>query len=267
MRVTINPVFRWAGSKKQSLPILQALWKPTFTRYVEPFAGSAALFFRIQPSSALLGDLNEELMDAYDVIRERPDDVHRAVTRIPRNEVQYYKVRARDRKRLSRFGRAVRFVYLNRYCFNGIYRTNVKGEFNVPYAHVKPGVIPDIEEFRRCASLLARATLKCGDFGAVLSQVKKGDFVYLDPPYAVESRRVFKQYGRRQFSVRDLERLSCHLRNIDRKGASFVVSYAECREARSLLSEWNIRRVHVRRHVAGFVSARRTALELLVTNK
>jgi DNA adenine methylase len=96
--------------------------------------------------------------------------------------------------------------------------------------------------------------------------VRRGDFVYLDPPYAVQSRRVFREYDKRAFSLRDVERLASHLHVIDRKGASFVVSYADCREARSLLAPWKIRRIIVRRNVAGFLSARRLAAELLVTN-
>lgn len=262
----ITPILRWAGSKRKSLPVLESFWNETFKRYVEPFAGSAALFFRLQPGAAVLGDINEHLIETYEVVRDRPDDVHGAVSRIPRTETEYYRIRARNPARLNAFTRAVRFVYLNRYCFNGIYRTNLAGQFNVPYARKKPGVVPPIEDFRRCASLLQRASLKCGDFGAVLSTVKSGDFVYLDPPYAVESRRVFSEYDKRKFALRDVERLAAHLQTIDRKGASFVVSYADCREARDLLSSWAIRRIKVRRNVAGFVSARRSAIELLVTN-
>lgn len=262
----VTPIFRWAGSKRKVLPQLAAFWTPRFKRYVEPFAGSAALFFRIQPQSAVLGDINSSLIEAYEVIRDRPDDVHEAVSRIRRGEGNYYRVRSQNTSRMSAFGRAVRFVYLNRYCFNGIYRTNTDGKFNVPYAHTKPGVIPPIEDFRRSATLLSRVVLKSCDFGQILRTVRKDDFVYLDPPYAVESRRVFRQYDRKEFVRRDLERLGDHLKEIDRKGASFVVSYADCREARDTFADWRLSRLRVRRNVAGFVSARRLATELLVTN-
>jgi len=263
---TVPPILRWAGSKRQILEALSSFWKPSFKRYVEPFAGSAALFFRTKPARALLSDLNYELIDTYEVIRNRPDDVHSAVCKIERSEEQYYRIRAQQPKRLGELGRAVRFVYLNRYCFNGIYRTNSDGHFNVPFAHNKPGSIPPIEDFRRCAVLLQNATLRCGDFGGVLSEVRQGDFVYLDPPYVVNSRRVFRQYGQREFSIRDVERLAAHLIRLDRVGASFVVSYADCSEARKLLSRWQMRRIKVRRNVAGFAAARRSAFELLVTN-
>jgi len=262
----ITPIFRWAGSKRKVLPILASFWSPNYRRYLEPFAGSAALFFKLQPEHAVLSDINEDLISTYEVIRDQPDDVHRAVSRIRQSETEYYKVRARNTSRLSAFNRAVRFVYLNRHCFNGIYRTNTLGKFNVPYAHNKPGVIPPIEKFRRSAALLHRASLRSSDFGQILSSVRENDFVYLDPPYAVESRRVFRQYDRRQFLRRDLERLSEHLSNIDKKRASFVVSYADCREARSLFARWHVSRVRVRRNVAGFAADRKIATELLVTN-
>lgn len=262
----VTPILRWAGSKRKILPILASFWRPTFHRYVEPFAGSAALFFKVQPEAAILGDINADLMETYSVLRDRPDDVHKAVSKLPRSEDDYYKIRGRNINRLGALGRAVRFVYLNRHCFNGIYRTNTKGEFNVPYAHTRPGSVPTIETFRQNGALLQRAILKTGDFGAVLSAVKRNDFVYLDPPYAVTNRRVFRQYDKREFSTRDLERLVEHLKRIDRVGATFVVSYADCTEARTLLSHWNLRRLRVRRHIAGFVSDRRSAMELLVTN-
>jgi DNA adenine methylase len=265
-RPQITPIFRWAGSKRKVLPVLAEFWNPTFRRYVEPFAGSAALFFHLQPHLAILGDINEHLIEAYEVLRERPDEVHAAVKAIPRKERRYYEVRKQNPKRMKAFGRTVRFVYLNRYCFNGIFRTNTDGQFNVPYAHTKPGVLPPIEEFRKCAALLHNASLRCGDFGRILSEVRRGDFVYADPPYAVEARRIFREYDRRDFTTKDLTRLAEHLERVHQKGASFVVSYADCREAREVLGKWPSRRIKVRRHIAGFADARRSAFELLITN-
>lgn len=262
----VAPFLRWAGSKRKVVPYLASFWTPSFRRYVEPFAGSAALFFKLQPAKAILSDINEGLIETYEVVRDRPDDLHEAVTKIARSEKSYYRVRSREPSRLAAFDRAVRFVFLNRNCFNGIFRTNTQGEFNVPYAHARPGATPTIENFRRCSRLLQGASLRCGDFGEVLSSTRAGDFIYLDPPYAVESRRVFREYDQRQFSHRDLERLAAHLTNLDRKGASFILSYADCHEARDLLSRWQRRRIRVRRNVAGFVSARRVANELFFTN-
>lgn len=265
-RSPITPVFRWAGSKRKLLPLLAGYWRPTFARYVEPFAGSAALFFRLRPNKAVLGDINSELISAYRVLRDEPDAVHAATCELTRSERNYYAIRALDYKSLTAFERAVRFVFLNRHCFNGIYRTNNHGAFNVPYAKKKPGTIPPVEHFRRCASLLQRASLKAGDFGRVLDGVREGDFVYLDPPYAISSRRVFREYDKNGFATTDLKRLGEHLRTIDKMGATFVVTYADSPEARALLRPWGWRRALVRRHIAGFVAARRSAYELVSTN-
>lgn len=262
----IPPLLRWAGSKRRQLGELDIHWSDGFKRYVEPFAGSAALFFHLQPGRALLGDINDDLIETYEVVRDRPDDVFEAVSAIPRGERHYYAERSKKPAKLSRFRRAVRFVYLNRFCFNGIYRTNTQGDFNVPYAHTRAGFIPTIETFRRAANLLARATLKCADFGTLLSGVREGDFVFLDPPYVVESRRVFRQYDKRAFTEADLDRLALHLEKMDRRGAKFVLTYADCREARNAFSAWSSRRISIRRNIAGFASARRKANEVLVTN-
>jgi DNA adenine methylase len=214
----------------------------------------------------LLGDINTGLIEAYAVIQERPDEIHKAVSAIPDREARYYEERGKNPKKLSRFNRAVRFVYLNRHCFNGIFRTNAQGAFNVPYAHTRAGAIPPIEDFRRSAILLAHATLKCSDFGTILSSVRAGDFVFLDPPYVVESRRVFRQYDKRAFTQSDLVRVASHLTKINQRGAKFVLTYADCRESRTTFAGWNKRRIRVRRHIAGFAAARRSAYEILVTN-
>jgi DNA adenine methylase len=123
-----------------------------------------------------------------------------------------------------------------------------------------------VEDFRRCATLLARTSLRSGDFGSILTATRRGDFAYLDPPYAVESRRIFRQYSKREFTKRDLERLGDHLVTLDKRGVSFLVSYADCREARDVLQKWRLRRIRVRRNIAGFSASRRMAVELLATN-
>jgi DNA adenine methylase len=185
---------------------------------------------------------------------------------LPADPQFYYELRSSDPGRLSPFRRALRFLHLNRYCFNGIFRTNLKGQFNVPSGGRRAGWIPPLTAFRQCANLLQRATLRSADFGEVLSATRKGDFVDADPPYAVRSRRIFREYGPREFAARDLSRLGRHLTTMNRRGVHFLVSYADCSEARELFAEWSPRRVRVRRHVAGFTGSRRIAFELLVTN-
>ncbi len=161
--------------------------------------------------------------------------------------------------------RATFFVYLNRNCFNGIYRTNRAGHFNVPFGSYQ-GQYPRICDFETVARLLKKADLLSCDFGTTLCQVRKNDFVYLDPPFAATGSRTFVEYGKRSFGEGDLERLSRHLDRIDSRGASFLVSYADCPRARSIAKHWNFTAIQVRRHIAGFTTKRKMAGELLITN-
>ena len=262
----VRPVLRWAGSKRQTVNRLRKLWNSGYMRYVEPFAGSAALFFAIRPNSALLADKNTELIETYQVLCERPLELHDRLTSLPRTSDVYYSFRGQDPAGLSRSERAIRFLYLNRHCFNGLYRTNLKGQFNVPYAPSGTGGFPTPEQFQACARLLTGVQLRAWDFGTTLRYVKNNDFVYLDPPYAVESRRVFREYGAFGFGRPDLLRLVDHLHRIDERGAVFLLTYADCAEARKLFSPWRQKRIAVRRNIAGFAGAHKRAFELLVSN-
>ncbi|MCI0723687.1 MAG: Dam family site-specific DNA-(adenine-N6)-methyltransferase [Acidobacteria bacterium] len=261
-----KPILRWAGSKRQVISKIAQYWRSSCARYIEPFAGSCSLFFHLAPQQSLLADINEELIEMYEVLREDPDRLYETVASVRPSKSTFYRIRNLRPAALSRLGRAARFVYLNRYCFNGIYRTDGQGRFNVPYSPRRTGPLPSIEHFRACARLLEHARLHSWDFGMTLRYAMPGDFIYLDPPYAVRSRRMFRQYGPRTFDSQDLGRLFSHLRKIHARGAIFVLSYADCKEIRELRPLWRTYRIAVKRNVAGFVGARRTAYEMLVTN-
>lgn len=261
----ISPFLRWAGSKRQHVPFLLRCWaEGHYSRYVEPFAGSAAAFFAIAPRAAILGDLNRELVQTYRAVRRSPSAVHRTLRTFPTGADAYYDVRAMHPT--DSRAKAARFIYLNRFCFNGLYRTNMAGGFNVPYGAPKTPNIPTLLQFRACARLLSRATLIAGDFREVVTKVRRGDFVYLDPPYAVSGRRVFIQYAKDHFATTDLPDLAAWLKEIDRRGASFVLSYADSGDARAAFRGWRTRRFSVRRNVAGFSNARRNHYELFLSN-
>lgn len=233
---------------------------------MEPFAGSCSLFFRLSPRRALLADKNKELIEVYEVLRRKPTDLYKAVTSFAPESWVYNQVRALQLSDLPVLERAARFIYLNRNCFNGIFRTNQTGGFNVPFARCRQGAVPSLSEFRAASRLLNDVELRAWDFGTTLRYCGKGDFVYLDPPYLVDARRVFREYGPRAFSSCDLQRLANHLEKLDERGAIFLLSYADSREARALARNWNSRRVSVRRNIAGFASDRKQGFELLITN-
>ena len=262
-----KPFLRWAGSKKRLIPKLHPYWGEGYKRYVEPFMGSAALFFAIKPSNALLSDINSELVDAFCAVREHPRAVYNRLLQMPMGQDAYYLIRQEETSRLSALERAARFIYLNKFCFNGLYRTNMAGKFNVPYASSKTGQLPSLDDLYKAAKVLSNAQIKLRDFSEALRDVEAGDFVYMDPPYAVKNRRIFKQYGPDTFGTGDLTRLAEALPGIDRIGATFVVSYAMCREAMEAFAGWNIRRTQTQRSVAGFSQHRRRAVEILVSNR
>lgn len=248
------------------MPRLRTYWQLRHKRYVEPFAGSAALFFEINPRKAVLGDINSDLVETYHCVCGHPLAIHRALSRLRIGKRAYYQVRAQDPASLSPVARAARFIYLNRYCFNGLYRTNQQGAFNVPHSGCRTGCLPTLQELRTVAKALNRATIIHADFQTTVDRVRADDFVYLDPPFAVSNRRVFRQYDPASFGLDDLQRLSDALLEIDKRGATFLVSYAMCREALEAFGRWHVRRAVTSRSIAGFSHYRRKAVELLVTN-
>ena len=257
---------RWAGSKKALLPILRQHWSAKSKRYVEPFCGSARLFFDIEPQSAILADINSELISTYRAIKENPEKVISILEKLPVTKKAYYEVRKIDPNNLSDSQVAARFLFLNKLCFNGIYRTNKQGKFNVPCGRQKRKVRFDFDSIRAASSLLKKAKLESSDFQSILSDTKKGDFVYLDPPYAIAKRRVFSEYHPESFSEDDILRLQRCLKDMDSRGVHFVVSYGDSKEGRKLVAAWPHRRVQTRRHIAGFVDSRRIAYELMASN-
>lgn len=265
---SVRPLIRWAGSKRRLLPRLAMYWsqKP-HRRYLEPFAGSAALFFYINPRYALLNDINPELVNTYAAIKDNVKKVYGLVQSISPDEETYYRMRKLSPASLGKYERAARFVFLNRNCFNGIFRTNKKGVFNVPYGGNKTGALPSIERFVQVSEYLLRATVCSVDFETfVRANVRRHDFVYMDPPYAVGNRRVFRQYDPNTFGIEDINRLGELLDMIDRIGASFLVSYALCSEIGNLATRWHTERVISQRSIAGFTKHRRHAVEVMISN-
>lgn len=260
-----HPLLRWAGSKKKLLPLLTAAVPQERHRYIEPFVGSAALFMRLDQRQAILGDLNGSLIETYRVVREHPRAVWNRASRMSTDPTFYYELRALDEVELGELDRAARFVYLNRFCFNGVYRTNRAGQFNV--ARGKGHLfMPELDAFRAFAKRLKTAELRCSDFEEVLSEAGARDFVYLDPPYALGDRRDRGEYGCNSFREKDEHRLIDALCAADRRGAKILLSYSPATTVLQGLRKWYRHDLTVTRNVAGFTSARRSADEVLLSN-
>lgn len=258
---------RWAGSKKQLLPILKEFCHHDHVRYIEPFAGSACLFFDLQPENSILGDINVELIQAYEQIKSNITDLLFLLGQASNSKNEYYRLRAVQPELLSPPERAARFIYLNRYCFNGLYRTNLAGKFNVPYGGEKSGKLPSPELLMGCHRTLQNTTLVPGDFEKTLDLAQTGDFVYMDPPYSVASYRVFKEYTPAPFSKEDISRLRVWMDRLTDLGVEFLVSYADCQESEDLRKDYECRMVLTRRHIAGFVSKRKEISEVMISNR
>jgi DNA adenine methylase len=262
---TIRPFVRWAGSKRSLLPTLLAV-VPSFSRYVEPFAGSACLFFRLKPAHAILSDTNVDLINSYRMVREWPCEVAGRLRKMPESSSFYYHLRGRDQDAMSDIERAVRFIYLNRHCFNGVYRTNRKGQFNVPRG-TKTGQMPSEADLIACSTCLKNTELSSGDFSVTIQMVRKGDFVYLDPPYVSKKRPTYGEYGYGSFGDQDLDRLCTALKSIDDARASFLLSYKYTPRLSKVFADWHTVRVLTRKHVSGFAQHRTCVTELLVSNR
>lgn len=258
---------RWAGSKKKLIPKLKSFWDASSCeRYIEPFAGSAVLFFAVEPRKAILADANKELIDAYLAVQKNWKLAFSYLSKFPCSKEFYYSLRAADCSYRSQAYRAARFLYLNRFCFNGLYRTNSKGEFNVPYANDECRMPQSKEEFESFSRQVAGVQFLHQDFRETLRMAKKGDFVYADPPYAIQNRRIFNQYGPTTFGLNDLRDLAMHLHGLNDNGVKFLVSYAYSRDAVAIFRDWDIKVTTVQRTVAGNPLKRRRVREMFVTN-
>lgn len=263
----IPPLLRWAGSKKRQFNSLKEFFPRSFNEYVEPFAGSAAFLFRLQPKSAKINDINTDLCNFYRHARRHPEEFYNAFIRLKRDSSTYYEARSQFNLLRDGFDKSVLFYFLNRNCFNGIYRINKHGSFNVPFSDERVSPYLSFDEFQQSCNVVRRAKIFSLDFEEFcLEHVSKDDFVFLDPPYYRSGSRIFNEYCTTTFGDRDFERLDNVLRTLNQRGAKFLLSFPRTRESIQLATQWNSITTFVRRTVAGNPSARRKQSEMLIFN-
>ncbi|MBC3877400.1 Dam family site-specific DNA-(adenine-N6)-methyltransferase [Undibacterium sp. FT79W] len=260
-----SPLLRWAGSKKKLLPKLCAATPTHFERYIEPFVGSGVLFLLINPKRAILSDLNLHLVQTYKTIKADAEMVWNTVMTWPATERFYYELREINPLGLDSYARAARFIYLNRYCFNGVYRTNRQGLFNVSRGQGNLG-IPDLSIFKGFAARIRKAQIINCDFEKTIDKAEKNDFLYLDPPYAELGKRDRGEYGAGTFKRDDVDRLIKAMHRANDRGVKVLLSYSADQLDLKRLKEWHVHELSVMRNVAGFTGARRTAREVLISN-
>lgn len=262
----ISPFLKWAGGKQWLLPLLKPLIALGSGRYIEPFLGGGAVFFSTCPKNALLSDSNEDLIATYRTVREDPEAIIRHLRRFSFTEDCYYHIRALEPNSIA--GRAARFIYLNHTCWNGLYRVNKKGHFNVPMGSFDSR--PDFvlaERLRAAGRVLKRTKIRCQDFEETCRQAESGDTIYLDPPYTVTHRNNgFLRYNERIFSWADQERLAKLAKKLKRKGCKIVMTNADHQSIAELYSDFMIKKVSRKSLVAGDTLSRRSVSELLITS-
>ncbi len=264
-----KPFVKWAGGKRQIIDELIRRVPKIFGTYFEPFVGGGALLFELQPEKAVIGDTNFELINAYLVIRDKVEELIEDLKRHKNEKEYYYRMRSLDPETLDPVKRASRFIYLNRTCYNGLWRVNSKGEFNVPFGRHKNPKICDEENLRAVSEYLRRADIKivCGDYKETLKEAKEGDFVYLDPPYApVSGTSRFTKYTGKGFSLKDQEELAEVFRELDRRGCYVMLSNSDTEFVRKLYRGYIIERVSANRFINCVAKKRKNHTELIIRN-
>lgn len=237
----LSPFLKWAGGKRWFVRHHADLFPATYNRYFEPFLGGGAVYFHLRPQQAVLNDVNPEVIAAYRAIKEHWVGLKKSLAYHQRchdaDDDYYYSVRARTPTTLVQ--QASRMIYLNRTCFNGIYRVNRQGEFNVPRGS-KDSVLMDTDDFKSMATLLATADLRVGDFEEVINEAEEDDLVFADPPYTVRHNlNGFIKYNEVLFSWADQERLARALKRAAARGVKVVATNANHNSVRSLYESWD----------------------------
>jgi DNA adenine methylase len=234
------PLIKWAGGKRRLIHHIREFIPTQFSRYFEPFFGGGALFFSLAPPTATLNDANGELIQMYVQVRDNPDNLLRCLRRMPNSEKDYYRIRSL--KPRTGVAKAARLIYLCTLSFNGIYRQNLNGEFNVPYGH-KVHLNPcDELVMERTSKALQGKLLVAGDFEQAVSNARKDDFIYFDPPYTVaHGNNGFVKYNAKIFSWADQKRLACAATRLKRSGCNVIVSNADHSSIRALYPDFKIR--------------------------
>ena len=223
-----SPFLKWAGGKTQLLPALLENIPTQFDTYIEPFVGGGALFFELRPAKAILADSNPELINCYTVVRDKVEELIGILSSYPYSEEFYYQLRAEVPEDVIR--RAARIIYLNRTCYNGLYRVNKRGQFNVPFGRYQNPIICDTERLRAASYALKGTELFCADYQETLRNfTKPGDFVYIDPPYhPVSKYSDFKRYTSEFFYIDDQRKLARISKELAGQGCYILVSNSYC---------------------------------------
>lgn len=270
----VKPFLKWAGGKRQLLPTLNQYAPTQFQNYYEPFVGAGALFLALQPRQAVINDLNAELINAYGVIQKQPEELLRQLRAHRNNPEYFYQIRALDRvphlyQQLTAVQRASRTIYLNKTCYNGLYRVNRKGQFNAPFGRYRNPLIADEAGLRNLHRFLSQRPVRLlnTDFEQAVQGARSNDFVYFDPPYDPASPSAsFTAYQEAGFGRPEQRRLARVVQDLTRRGCRVMLSNSSTDFIRSLYKGYTQIRVNASRRINSVAQNRGLVEELLILN-
>lgn len=269
-----KPFLQWVGGKREMIPQYRDYFPKKYSRYFEPFLGGGAMFFELAPTKAFLNDNNQELFEVYKGVRDFPELVINILSSLKERHSKelYMRVRELDREydlftNFRNYEIAARAIYLNQTCFNGVYRVNQKGQFNVPIGSSLNRLICDKDTILNASRVLKKASIECSDFDKAVSEARKGDLIYLDPPYyPVSKYSDFTRYTKEKFYQEDQERLKETMVSLTKKGAYVMLSNSNCDFIRNLYKDFNIYTVESNRTLNCKSDDRGKVSEVLITN-
>jgi DNA adenine methylase len=262
----MTPFLKWPGGKRWFVARHPELLPTSFDRYFEPFLGAGSTFFHLEPARAVLADCNRELIAVYRAVRHRRKRLEQLLASHQRRHSQEYYYTVRDTIPAEAVERAARTIYLNRTCFNGMYRVNLTGEFNVPVG-TKTSVLLPTDDFASVARLLRQAQLRVSDFEPVIDEAKRGDLVFADPPYVVgHNNNGFLKYNEHLFKWADQERLADTLARARDRGVKILATNADHSAVRELYRQRSFTLMSVERYssISSTSSSRKPFQELII---
>ncbi|MDD6081431.1 MAG: Dam family site-specific DNA-(adenine-N6)-methyltransferase [Oscillospiraceae bacterium] len=247
-----KPILKWAGGKTQMLGELMPRVPKTYGRYIEPFFGGGALFFSLKPENAIIADSNPELINMYLQVANNVDDVIEYLQKYENTSEMFYEVRSLDWQTLPKAEAAARTIYLNKTCFNGLYRVNRSGQFNTPFGKYKNPKICDVDALRLASEALRKADILCGDYKLVLEHyAQPGDFVFLDPPYLpISENSDFKRYTKEQFYEDDHVELAKMIGSLHERGCYVILTNSNHPLVHQLYEQYKIEVIQTKRHIS-----------------
>jgi DNA adenine methylase len=262
-----RPFLKWAGGKAQLIQQYQPYFPQNFQTYYEPFLGGGAIFFHLFPQQAVLTDINPELVNVYQCVRDSLPALVELLEIHQRSHQQDYYYAMRSAPGITPIERAARFIYLNKTCFNGLYRENSKGQFNVPMGRYKDPKIYSLEVLESVAIALRQTEIAVRSFDAVLEQATAQDFVYFDPPYhPISLTSCFTGYSRHSFGVAEQVRLRDTALTLAERGVKVMLSNSDCEFIRDLYQEFNLHSISASRAINSKSQNRGKIAEVLVTS-